>query len=66
MNEYFIGLGRIAFDTYSLQRKHIAYDGVPIPKWEALDPGIRDAWIEAAKAVYAQALKIEMVKDLYK
>ncbi|MER7707172.1 hypothetical protein ABTX81_30265 [Kitasatospora sp. NPDC097605] len=39
---------RAAFETYTANRAGLAYDGQPIPDWDAVPDGIREAWTAAA------------------
>jgi len=55
--EMYASIGRVMYERYSETRGGKTYDGKPIPTWD--DPkidlsGVRDAWIEAAKAAVAE------------
>lgn len=39
-----VSLGRSAFERYSELRRGAAVDGRPIPGWDDVDPGVRNAW----------------------
>lgn len=51
MNEV-TSYGKVAYERYAQHREWKAFNGNPIPKWEEVQPDIKAAWEEAAKAVH--------------
>lgn len=45
-----VKIGRAAYEAYCEERGWKAFDGKPLPQWDDVALGIKQAWITAAKA----------------
>lgn len=50
-------LGRIAYEQYAVARKWLTYGGTPMPQWNNVETGIREAWEDAAVSVARRIAK---------
>lgn len=55
--EFYVRLGRVAYEAYFEERNGQTHDALPMPAWDDLGDGVRAGWQAAARAALKAGLR---------